>query len=121
MLRDLSYILLGSFLCINSSIIKAKINKTFKKLAVCIQRTTEFLRHTLTQIVNTYPPNKANFSFPSTLQHKMLPLLHTFQVFEESIQEDSVNESATSIDLMLAFPLAVQVSKVPDLNNNHHI
>lgn len=51
----------------------------------------------------------------------MLPLLHTFQVFEETIQEDSVNESATSIDLMLAFPLAVHVSKVPVLNNNHHI
>lgn len=49
----------------------------------------------------------------------MLPLVHTSQVFEEPIQEDPVEE--TSMDLMLAFPLAVHVSKVQDLNNNHHI
>lgn len=73
------------------------------------------------QTVNTHPPNKANFSIPPTLQHKMLPPLHTFHVFEEPIQEDSVDESAASMDLTLAFPLAVHVSKVQDLNNNHHI
>jgi len=42
----------------------------------------------------------------------MLPLLHTFQVFEESMLEDPVAESGTSMDLMLAFPLPVHVSKL---------
>lgn len=71
--------------------------------------------------VNTHPPNNANFSFPSTLQHKMLPLLHTFQVFEELVLEDSVTDSGTSMDLMLAFPLLVHVSRLKVLNNNEHI
>jgi hypothetical protein len=64
------------------------------------------------QNVRTHPPNKANFSFPSTLQHKTLPLLHTFQVFEELVLEDPVADSGTSMDLMLAFPLLVHVSKL---------
>ena len=67
------------------------------------------------QIINTHPPNKANFSFPSTLQHKMLPLAHTSHVFEEPRQEDSADESVKSMDLMLAFPLVVHVSRVQDL------
>lgn len=63
----------------------------------------------------THPPNKANFSFPSTLQHKMLPPEHTFHIFGESIQEDTVDESTSSMDLMLAFPLVVHVSRVQSL------
>lgn len=64
------------------------------------------------QTVKTHPPNSANFSFPSTLQHKTLPLLHTFQVFEKLVLEDSAADSGTSMDLMLAFPLLVHVSKL---------
>ena len=64
------------------------------------------------QIIKTHPPNKANFSFLSTLQHKMLPLLHTFQVFKGSMLEDPVAESGISMDLMLAFPLPEHVSKL---------
>lgn len=67
----------------------------------------------------THPPNKANFSFPSTLQHKMLPPEHTFHIFGESIQEDTVDESTSSMDLMLAFPLVVHVSRVQSLKNHH--
>jgi len=49
----------------------------------------------------------------------MLPLEHTFHVFGESIQEDLVDGSASSMDLMLAFPLVVHVSRVQYLNNHH--
>lgn len=67
------------------------------------------------QIVMTHPPNKAYFSLPSTLQHKMLPPAHTFHVVEEPKETDSVDELVTSIDFTLAFPLVVHVSKVQDL------
>ncbi|WVZ17860.1 hypothetical protein V8G54_010842 [Vigna mungo] len=69
-------------------------------------------------ISTPFPPNKAKFSCLSTLQHKMLPPEHTFHVFGESIQEDSVEESASSMDLMLAFPLVVHVSRVQYLESN---
>ena len=45
----------------------------------------------------------------------MLPLAHTSHVFEEPRQEDSADESVKSMDLMLAFPLVVHVSRVQDL------
>ena len=49
----------------------------------------------------------------------MLPPEHTFHIFGESIQEDTVDESTSSMDLMLAFPLVVHVSRVQSLNNHH--
>lgn len=80
-------------------------------MLICIQLNFQ-VSVPLKKNVNTHPPNKANFSFPSTLQHKMLPPEQTFHVFGEPIQEDPVDESATSIFLMLAFPLVVHVSRV---------
>lgn len=44
----------------------------------------------------------------------MVPDAHTFQDLTV-LQEDSADTLVTSIDLMLAFPFAVQVSKVHDL------
>jgi len=49
----------------------------------------------------------------------MLPPEHTFHAFGESIWEDPADESASSMDLMLAFPLVVHVSRVQYLNNHH--
>lgn len=44
----------------------------------------------------------------------MVPDAHTFQDLTV-LQEDSADTLVTSIDLMLAFPFVVQVSKVRDL------
>lgn len=62
----------------------------------------------------THPPNKANSSLPSTLQHEMLPLEHTLHV-EELRGADFEDELVTSNDFTFTFPLVVQVSKVHDL------
>lgn len=40
----------------------------------------------------------------------MLPVLHTFHIFTEPIDEDSACKSATSMHLKLAFPFAVHVN-----------
>ena len=68
---------------------------------------------------STHPPNIAYFSLPSTLEHKILPELHTLHVFDEPIEAEPAGESVTSMDLMLVFPFVVQVSKVQDLEFNN--
>lgn len=45
----------------------------------------------------------------------MVPEAHTFQDLKELSQEDSSGKFLISMDLMLAFPFVVHVSKVQDL------
>ena len=58
----------------------------------------------------THPPNKANFSFPSTLVHKILPEAHTSQVFEKPSEMELTSDLETSMDLILACPFVVHIS-----------
>jgi hypothetical protein len=68
---------------------------------------------------STHPPNVAYFSLPSTLEHKIFPEPHTLHVLDEPIEAEPAGESVTSMDLKLAFPFVVQVSKVQDLTINN--
>ena len=73
---------------------------------------------------STHTPNVEFISLPSTLQHKILPEPHAFHVVDEPIEAEPAGELVTSMDLMLAFPFVVHVSKVQDLtmdNNSGNI
>ena len=73
---------------------------------------------------STHTPNVEYISLPSTLEHTILPEQHAFHVLDEPIVAEPAGELVTSMDLMLAFPFVVHVSKVQDLtmdNNSGNI